>query len=101
VLAHDRVSNLSNLVDEYDDILLEHLRASREVVDETETKDGKRHVSRNHWVQVTSRRHIRSDNGGTRLTKSKGEQSPNFLDGLLEKARLNVFISLLSDRNGL
>ena len=58
MLAHDCVSDLSNLVDEDNYVLLEDLCACGEVMDETKAENCKRHVSRNHWVQITTRGHI-------------------------------------------
>ena len=57
------MSNLSNLVDECDDIFLEHLRAESEIVNEAEAEDRVSLLSRHHRIHITAGGDIVRDNG--------------------------------------
>ena len=57
------MSNLSNLVDECDDVFLEHLRTEGEIVNEAEAEDRVSLLSRHHRIHITTGGDIVSDNG--------------------------------------
>ena len=54
VLGNRRMRNLSNLVYESDHILLQHLGADSEVMDEAEAENSVGLLPRHHWVHVTA-----------------------------------------------
>ena len=64
------MSDLSNLVDERDDIFLQHLGANLEVVHETEAKNGIDLLARHHGIHVAALGNVLSNDRRASLTET-------------------------------
>lgn len=88
------MSNLSNLVDESDDIFLQHLRANGELMDEAEAKDGVGLLPDHHRVKITTRTDVLTDNTRPSISEAQSQQVTNLLDRLLQDCSLHVLVYL-------
>ena len=86
------MSNLSNLVDECDDVFLEHLCAESEVVNEAETEDRVSFLPRHHRIHITTGGDVVGNNGRASIAEAKCQQVTNLLNSLLKNGRLHVRI---------
>jgi len=86
------MSDLSNLINKGDHILLQHFGADCKLMDEAEAENSVCLLPGHHRVHVTARTDILCDDTGTCLTEAKCEQVTNFLDGLLQDGSLHILI---------
>ena len=63
--------NLSNLVDECDDVFLEHLRTKGEIVNEAEAEDRVSLLPWHHRIHITTGRDIVSNNGRASISEAE------------------------------
>ena len=77
------MSNLSNLVDECDDVFLEHLRTESEIVNEAEAEDRVSLLPWHHRIHITTGGDIVSNNGRASFAEAQRQQVANLLNSLL------------------
>lgn len=85
-----RVSDLSNFVDEGQNFSLQDLRAISEVPDVTEAIDSVNSLTLLHRVELIIQPDILSDDLRASFTKAKSKQLTNLDDGLLKHHCLQV-----------
>ena len=77
------MSNLSNLVDECDDVFLEHLRTKCKIVNEAEAEDRVSLLPWHHRIHITTRGDMVSNNGRASFAEAQRQQVANLLNSLL------------------
>lgn len=77
VSVDHRMSDFSNSVYVGHDVGLKNFCALIELIEDTETKDCCRSLSRHHWVKVSSLSHVLTDDACSSFSKAESEKITN------------------------